>query len=552
MTEKADLILTNARIYTCDPGNEWVEAIAVADGKIVALGSANSVDSYATADTEIVDVGGRMVMPGLCDVHAHIGMGGAQVAWELSFGPGSDLKDILAQVEARAATIGPDEWVIGGIVGSPLMDELAKGGYLEALDEASAGRPVLLRDDSHHNRWVNSRALELAGVGPETPNPAGGTYVRDASGKLTGVLHESGCDAVEDAAARSIINPAERDVVSLRTAVKLLNTFGITAIQDAGTSERDLRALSTLDDNGELTAWVVGSLPARPFFGEEFVGEELFAASRAYRRTHVRPDFVKLFLDGVPMTRTSALLKPYVCHGDHEDPEDAGPLFWTTDDVVAMLRRCQELGFGAKLHATGDRSVRQALDAIEVIRKQLGDEQRFHIAHIAYIDAADLPRFAELDVVPDASPYIWYPTPIDDSIANQVPAELLKTNWAFKDLLDSGACLAAGSDWPVVPVPSPWIAMETMVTRANPDPAVPGENNPDQKIDVRDAISAFTRNSARALGFGDSIGVLAPGKSADFIVLNQNLFDIEPNEIHQTQVELTYFGGTRVYDRHVA
>ncbi|MGQ4601168.1 amidohydrolase family protein [Nocardia sp. R6R-6] len=551
MTETADLIVTNARVYTSDPSNEWVEAIAVKDGKIVALGSAESVNSYATPTTEIIDAAGRMVMPGLCDVHAHLGMGGAQIAWELSFGPADGLEEILAKVAERAATVGPDEWVIGGIVGSPLLDQLAKGGYLEKLDEAGAGRPVLLRDDSHHNRWVNSRALEIAGIGAETPDPDGGTYVRDESGNLTGVLWESGCDAVEEAAARSIANPAERDVVSLRAAVKMFNSFGITAIQDAGTSERDLRALSTLDDNGELTAWVFGSLPARPFFGEEFVGEELFAASRTYRRTHVRPDFVKLFLDGVPMTRTSALLHPYVCHGDHEDPEDSGPLFWTSDDLVAILRRCRELGLGVKLHATGDRAVRQALDAIEVIRKEDGDEQKFQIAHIAYIDEEDLSRFAELDVVPDASPYIWFPTPFDDSIANQVPAEVLKRNWPFRDLLDSGACLSGGSDWPVVPIPSPWIAMETMVTRANPDPAVPGENNPSQRIDVRGAISAFTRNTAHAMGFGDSIGVLGVGRSADFIVLNQNLFDIAPNEIHKTQVEYTYFGGKRVYD-HIA
>ncbi|MGQ4615156.1 amidohydrolase family protein [Nocardia sp. R7R-8] len=552
MTEMADLIVTNARVYTCDPGNEWVEAFAVANGKISALGSTESVAAFATSDTEIIDAGGRMVMPGLCDGHAHLGLGGAQVAWELTISPTADVNDILTLVKSRAATLAPNEWVIGSTIGSPVIDELAKGGYLEALDEASAGRPVLLRDDSHHNRWVNSRALELAGIGQQTPDPDEGTYVRDASGKLTGVLYESACAAVEEAAARSIENPAERDIVSLREAVKLLNSFGITAIQDAGTSERDLRALSTLDDSGELTAWVVGSLPARPFFGEEFVGEELFTASRAYRRTHVRPDFAKLFLDGVPMTRTAALLTPYVCHGAHEDPEDTGPLFWTSEELVATLERCRQLGLGAKLHATGDGSVRQALNAIEMIRKEHSDGQIFQIAHVAYIDPTDLPRFAELDVVPDASPYIWFPTPFDESIANQVPAEVLDRNWPFKDLLASGACLTAGSDWPVVPIPSPWIAMETMVTRANPDPSVPGLNNPAQRIDVRDAINAFTRNAARAIGLGDSIGVLATGRSADFLVLNQNLFDIAPNEIHQTQVEYTYFEGRRIYDHSVA
>jgi predicted amidohydrolase YtcJ len=442
--------------------------------------------------------------------------------------------------------------VIGGIVASPIMDELAKGGYLEALDKASEGRPVLLRDDSHHNRWVNSRALELVGVGPQTPDPDGGTYVRDEAGGLTGVLYELACDGFEDAAARAVKNPAEHDIVSMRTAVGLLNSFGITAIQDAGTTVGALRALATLDDSGELSAWVVGSLPARPFFGEDFVGEELYASSRAFRRAHVRPDFVKVFLDGVPMTRTSALLAPYLCHGNHEDPEDCGPLFWTRDDLVATLERCQELELGAKLHATGDRSVRQALDAIEIVRKKHGDGPIFQIAHVAYIDPADIHRFSELGVIPDASPYIWFPTPFDDSIANQVPPSILDRNWPFKDLLASGACLSAGSDWPVVPIPSPWIALETMVTRANPDPSIAGENNPAQRIGVSEAISAFTTNTARAIGLEDEIGVLATGRAADFIVLNQNLFDIAPNDIHKTQVEFTYFEGNLIYDHSAA
>ncbi|MEU4770035.1 amidohydrolase [Actinosynnema sp. NPDC023794] len=549
MSQRADLIITNAAVYTCDPSREWVEAFAVAGGEVIAVGSSAEVAALSTADTEVLDAGGRMVMPGLCDVHTHIGPGGTQAAWELAFPPTDTVEEILAKVGERAATLAPDEWLVGGIVGSTVLDTVAKGGYLRALDEAGAGRPVILRDDSLHNRWVNSRAFELMGVGEHTPDPEGGTYVRDVDGKLTGVLHEMASKVVEDTAIASIPDLAGRHEVSFKTALRILNSFGVTAAQDAGTLEYGLRALADLDDRGELSAWVVASLPARPFFEEGVVGEDLYAVADTYRRTHVRPDFVKMFLDGVPMTRTTAMLTPYLCHGDHEDPAYKGESYWTHDDLVRALERCCELGLGAKLHATGDASVRLALDAVETVRAARGDGPVFQIAHVEYVDPADLPRFARLGVIPDASPYIWYPNVFQESIANQIPPEPFSRSWPCKDFVDSGALLSAGSDWPVVPVPNPWIGLETLVTRANPDRAVPGELNPGQRLALPDAIAAFTRNSAKAMGLGEVIGTIRPGFSADFVVLNHNLFDIAPDRIHTTQVERTFFQGKAVYER---
>ena len=549
MTKNADLIVTNAAVYTCDPVREWAEAFAVADGKIVAVGSADEIRQLSTADAEVVDAGGRMVLPGLCDVHTHLGYGGNQIAWELTLPPTATLDEVLALIRDKAATAGPDEWVVGGNIGSTVMDELAKGGFLASLDQASGGRPVLLRDDSMHNRWVSSRALEIIGVGPDTPDPDGGTYVRDADGKLTGVLQEMASKVVEDAVIASIDNPEERLRVAFQAALRMVNSFGITAAQDAGTLEHSLRTLAALDDSGELTAWVVGSMPARPFFEDGATGEELFAVGGTYRREHVRPDFVKLFVDGVPMTRTSAMLSPYICHGEHEDPEFTGEPYWSPEDLVHALARCCELGLGAKLHCAGDGSVRLALDAIEAVRATHGDGPIFHIAHVVYVDPADVPRFARLGVVADASPYIWFPSVIQDSIANQLPKETFDRSFPCRELLDGGAVLAAGSDWPVVPIPNPWLGMETLVTRANPDPSVVGELNPSQRLSVAEAIATFTRNPARASGLGDKTGTIRPGLSADFVVLDRNLFDIEPDTIHDTQVEATYFQGKKVYDR---
>ena len=549
MSQHADLIVTNAAVYTCDPAQEWAEAFAIAGGDIIAVGSANDVGALATPETEVLDADGRMVMPGLCDVHTHLGYGGSQIAYELILAPTDTLDDILAKVRDRAAGLAPGEWIVGGTVASSLFAEVSKGGYLAAFDEASGGHPVILRDDSMHNRWINSRALELIGVGADTPDPEDGTYVRDADGHLTGVLLELASKVVEDAMTASIKNPVERVRGAFKTALGMVNSFGITAAQDAGTMEHGLRALADLDDSGEMTAWVVGSMPSRTFFEEGTVGEELYAVGESYRRPHVRPDFVKLFLDGVPMTRTSALLTPYICHGDHEDPDFKGESYWSHDDLVETLGRCYELGLGAKLHCTGDGSVRLALDAIETVRKTLGDGPIFQIAHVINVHPDDVPRFAALNVAADASPYMWFPSVIIDITAMQVPRDMVERSFPCKDLVDSGAVLAAGSDWPVVPVPNPWIGLETLVTRANPDPAVPGVLSAAQRLSLPEAITAFTRNPAKAMGLGDTTGAIRTGLSADFVVLNHNLFEIEPGEIHQTQVERTYFRGAKVYEK---
>jgi predicted amidohydrolase YtcJ len=262
----------------------------------------------------------------------------------------------------------------------------------------------------------------------------------------------------------------------------------------------------------------------------------------------VRPDFVKIVLDGVPMTRTTALLSPYKCsHG--EDPQTVESL-WTLEDLVAQLERCSELGLGAKLHATGDASVRRVLDAAERLRASRGPGVRLQIAHTEYVHPDDVPRFAALDVVADLSPYIWYPSIIQESIAAQVPEEVVAGSWPVRDLVDAGASVAAGSDWPcAAPTPDPWTGLQTLVTRRNPDPAVSGALNPGQALTLPEAISAFTTNPAEAMGLGDVVGRLTVGHAADFIVLDRNLFEIDVAEVHRTQVLRTYFAGTVVHER---
>lgn len=546
MNQPADLVVTGGRIWTQDPDRPWAEALAARSGKLVAVGANSEVEVLVGPETRVHDAGGAMIMPGLVDGHVHLHLGGSQTAFELPLLPTDDLDAVLGKVGEWAARLEPEAWVVGGIVGSTVMDGLTDAGALARLDEAGGGRPVLLRDDTMHNRWVSSRALELMGVHQGSADPDGGRYVRDARGRLTGVLHESASNGAETAFASSITEPRARTATSVATAIDVLNSYGVTSVQEAATMLEPARALTELESSGALNARVVLSPPVRQALEGGVVGEELIAQLAELRSELVRPDFVKIFLDGVPMTRTSALLGPYRCA--HGAEPFRGETYWEFDDLVAQLERCAELGLGAKLHATGDAAARMVLDAAERIRSD-GCGIRLQIAHAEFIHPDDIARFARLDVVADLSRGIWYPNVIQDSIAEQVEPELVETSWPTRDLVDSGAVLAAGSDWPcAVPTPDPWTGMETLVTRRNPDERFPGTLNPGQRLTLEEAISAFTTDPAEAIGLGGVAGKLAPGRAADFIVLDRDLFEIDPGQIHDTRVRRTYFAGDLVHE----
>ncbi|MEU8639169.1 amidohydrolase [Amycolatopsis sp. NPDC048633] len=543
----ADLVVTGGRIRTQDPRQPWAEALAVRDGVLTAVGGAADVQPFIGPDTVVRDLGGATVVPGLIDGHVHLNLGGSQAAFELPLLPTDDLPTILRKVHAWAENLAPGAWLVGGIIGSTVLDGLTGGDVLARLDEAAGGRPVLLRDDSMHNRWVSSRAFEAMGVRADSPDPEGGRYVRDADGRLTGVLHEAASAQAETAFARSITDLPARTATAVRRAIEVLNGYGVTSAQEAATMLGPATALHDLEEAGELNARVVLSAPARPFLEDGIVGEDLFAQLEKLRGELVRPDFVKIVLDGVPMTRTTALLAPYRCH--HGEEPFRGELYWTLEELIEQLSRCAELGLGAKLHATGDASVRLVLDAAEQLRGT-GADLGLQIAHTEFVHRDDIGRFGALDVVADLSPYIWYPGVIQDSIGAQVEPELVERSWPVRDLVDAGALVAAGSDWPcAAPTPDPWTGLETLVTRANPDGRFPGTLNPGQAVTVEEALAAFTTNPAKTMGIDDVAGRLAPGYAADFLVLDRNLFEIDPREIHATVVERTYFAGRLVHER---
>jgi predicted amidohydrolase YtcJ len=545
----ADRVLVNGRIYTADASNPWVEALAIRDGKIAFIGADTDVKSLVGPDTAVIDLKRKMAMPGINDVHVHPMLGGRADLYECHFLPTLSLEQVLAAVRADARKAKPGAWIVGGAWGSNFTDKLSTLESLRALDEASEGHPVLLRDDSVHNRWVNSRALELAEIDSSTPDPEGGVIVRDEATRApVGMLFESAVAAVEHAA--EVANPysLETNVAALARAIEILNSFGVTGLQDAAVSGGVLSAYNHLDAQGKLSAWVVGSMMAEPagFLGH-FVGDELIDQRAKFLSAHVTPSFVKIFLDGVPMSRTSAFIDPYL-------PDKAhgccfrGATIKTVPELARLIAKQEDRGLCVKIHCAGDAAVRTALDAIDVVRSFKGATPLTHqIAHAGFVDPADIPRFRDLNVVADLSPILWYPNQIIDGI-EQAVGDRVREYWPNRNLLEAGVLIATGTDWPVIPNPDPWSGLEGLITRRDPNGRFDGALWPEQALDHQTAIEAYTVNPARAMGLGSVTGSLSVGKSADVIVLDRNLFEIAPTDIADTRVMTTFFEGRAVYE----
>ena len=356
---------------------------------------------------------------------------------------------------------------------------------------------------------------------------------------------------VERALAASGHYTPEMDRAAVARSISVLNSYGVTAFIDAASMQPIMAALKGLDDRGELTAWAVCAMPVvEPGFMFGKAGEELFALREDYRGAHVKPDYVKVFLDGVPGAKTAAFHEPYLA-----DPVRGccfrGATMLTVPDLIRWLGRCEKLGLAAKIHCAGDAAVTQALDAIDVVRSFNGPTNLIHqIAHASYIAPDDIRRFAELGVAADLSPIIWYPTIFLEAHKAAMGEERAQRFWPNKDLKEAGALMAGGSDWPVIPIPDPWQGIEGMVTRQNPTGDFPGKSLwAEQALDLKTVIDIYTIDAARAAGLGQSIGSIEVGKSADLIVLDQMIFDVPPDQLADTRVEMTFFEGRRVYER---
>lgn len=541
----ADLIVTGAVVRTADRAQPLVEAFAVRAGRIVAVGTLDEVSALRGPETRTLDVGDAAVYPGFVDVHNHHALAGRTELFELVLPPSLTLDEILDRVHDKAATLPADAWIVGGAVATTLLATLANTATRRRLDEAAGGRPVVLVEDSRHNRWASSRALELAGISADSI-PSGGVTVLDPDdGTPTGVLLEAAGIPVQEAYDRSGGLTPEQHVAASRRGVEILNSFGITTFQDAGVSTDILEALAALDRADGLHAWVVSSLLVNDeIFGFDPIGSALIERGEEFRTPHHRPDFVKIFLDGVPPARTASFLEPYVAdavHGAHFH----GEAMMTFEELFGWLRAVAERGLGAKVHCTGDGSARLVLDVAERIREE-GFTTPIQIAHGQFLAESDIPRLQALDVSADISPFIWFPGVIPQALAD-VLGDRAEHSQPNRALLDAGALVAGGSDWPVSESPNTLEGLQGLVTRADPLGRAPGVLWPEQAITAEEALEVFTINAATAMGLADETGSIAVGKSADFVVLERDAIAGPADDIVRTAVRSTWFAGREVY-----
>lgn len=542
-----DLILTGAVVRTADRANPTASALAIGGGRILRIGSDDDVLALATSETEVRELAGRAVYPGFVDVHNHHALAGRTDLFELSFSPALNLEGILDAVRSHAETLPADAWISGGAFPSTMEDELNSSAVRRRLDDAAGGRPVMLMEDSRHNRWVNSAALRLAGI-TRVSIPAEGTTLLDPDdGEPTGVLLEGAGIPVQEALERGGGLTAEQHRRSSQRGIEMLNAYGVTSFQDAAASAEILASLAALDEAGELHAWVVTSLTVNDqIFGYDPVGEPLIELGEQYRTEHHRPDFVKIFLDGVPPARTALFLDPYLpddVHGAHHHGETT----MDAEELSTALRSTSERGLGAKVHCTGDGSARLFLDVVERLRGEGFADIRFHIAHGQFLAPKDVERMARLRVTADISPFIWYPGVIPDALAAVLGEERAKRSQPNRSLIDAGGLVAGGSDWPVSESPNPLEGIQGLVTRADPLGRASGTLWIEQALTAEESLEVFTINAARAMGIDDVTGSLEAGKSADFVVLDRDAIGGEPDRIIDARVEETWFAGRRVH-----
>ncbi|MGA9160677.1 MAG: amidohydrolase [Actinomycetota bacterium] len=545
----ADLAFVNGDVYTVDASRRWASAVAVSEGAIVAVGTEAEIHTAIGTSTDVIDLRGRMLLPGFQDAHVHPPSSGFEML-HCNLSEAYSIEG-YERIVAGYASDHPDDdpWIVGG---GWSMDVFPSGNPpKDVLDRVVADRPVYLFSRDGHSVWVNSRALEIAGVTRETPDPSDGWIVRDVHGEPAGTLHEGAHRLVE----RHVPQPTTSEwIEGLRAAQRHLHSLGITAWQDAivGGSTPTLDAYLAFAGSGELTARVVGALWWDRDRGLEQI-EDLVQARARGRVGRFVATSVKIMQDGVIENHTAAVLEPYL-DADGSPTDNRGRSFVDAEELKACVTRLDSEGFQVHVHAIGERGVREALDAFEAARTANGpNDLRHHIAHIQVVHPDDIPRFRALGVVANAQP-LWA---VNEGQMLHLTIPFLgpeRSGWQypFGSLLRSGAVLAMGSDWSVSSANPLW-EMHVAVNRTAPSAYEYGGGTgdpflPEERIDLPAAIAGFTINSAYVNHLDELTGSIEVGKRADLVVLDRNVFAHPAEEIADARVVLTLVDGERVFD----
>ena len=529
----ADTIIINAVVHTMDPAQPVAEAVAIYGNRIVAAGSTNDIRKLAGPNTRTIDAKGRLLLPGFNDAHTHFLSGGFQLS-SVDLRDANSPQEFAARIKAFAEKLPKGRWVTGGDWDHERWPD-AKLPTKELIDSFTAETPVFVNRLDGHMALANSLALKLAGVTRETVDPPGGVIVRDKSGEPTGVLKDAAQNFVW-----KVVSPAtfEEKLDAARAATNYAAKLGVTSVQDMSAGD-DVGIYQTLLDRGELKTriYAVSPLPSwervarmgvRAHFGSEML----------------RVGGLKGFADGSLGSTTALFYEPY-----RDDPSTSGIAGDEMYPEGVMLERVSEAdraGLQVMIHAIGDRANDLILSIYEQVERENGKrDRRFRIEHAQHLRAQDIPRFARDGVIASMQPY----HAIDDGrwAEKRIGKERIKTTYAFRSLLDSGATLAFGTDWTVAPL-NPLLSIYAAVTRRTLDGKNPNGWVPEQKITVEETVRAYTLGSAYAEFQENVKGSITAGKLADIVLLSRDIFKIDPNEIESVKVVMTMVDGRVVFE----
>lgn len=537
--QPADTVLVHGKVYTVAAKQPWAQGVAIRGEKIVAVGDDASMEEFRGPSTKVIDAGGRLVLPGFVDCHIHFLEGSIslnQVNLEGAKNPADIQKILRAYSEKHPG----DGWILGGGWNYAMFggENLPHKKY---LDELFPNRPVFLVGFDGHSSWASSKALALADINKDTPNPPNGIIVRDPqTGEATGTLKESASRLIGKIAPKP--TRAEK-LAALREGIHWANQNGLTRVHSAGGDFEVFDLYDELRRRKELTLRMYIAYFLNP---PELRTEDLSAIEEA--RTKYTGDWlaggaVKMMLDGVVESHTAAMLEPYT-----DDPSTKGKLFWEPEKYKTAVAELDKRDLQLFTHAIGDYAVRTALDAYENAESlNHTQDRRFRIEHIETVTATDIPRFGKVGVIASMQPLHAYPD--EDTlrvwVGNAGP-ERASHGFSWHSIALDGGRLAFGSDWNVVTL-NPWEGLQMAVTRQTAEGTPAGGWLPQERVSLAQAVEAYTLGAAYAGRREQTEGSIEPGKLADLVIVSQNVFEIDPHTIGRTKVVKTMVGGRVVY-----
>jgi predicted amidohydrolase YtcJ len=530
---RATLIIWNGPIYTADTAHPTAEAVAVRDGRIVRVGSNADVMRLKGPQTEILDLQGATLVPGLQDAHGHVlGLGASLTTLDLRDTPTSTrIEELVAE---RAKTVPAGQWILGS--GWDQNDWPEKAWPTrEILDRAAPNHPVLLERIDGHASWANSRAMQAAGIDATTPDPSGGRLIRDATNIPTGIL----VDTAQRLVKRHVTEPSAAEVEArVLAADRAMSSVGLTMVHDAGASSPTIALYRRLAAEGRLNTRLYVMIDSSPATTTEW-----FKRGPLLDRDHrVTVRAVKLYADGALGSRGAELLEPY-----DDEPGNRGLLVTPPERLATIAREAAGAGFQPATHAIGDAANRRVLDIYETVEREVPGARalRPRIEHAQILDALDIPRFASLGVIASVQP-THCTSDMPWALARIGAARVAEGAYVWQKLLHSGARLAAGSDFPVER-PDPLLGFYAAVTRQTVHGEPPGGWTPAERLSRDEALGAFTVDAAYAAHAEQDLGSIAAGKLADFVVLSRDIMRTPPADILRTAVVRTIVAGRTVY-----